>query len=106
MPTIVLSRQAVDYIKSKNVKTPNVVIYRDIMGTTFRAPGAFKFIPKLKVTSKEPNELFALVDSSYGMPVWVEKGLLRQSDSFFVTLGKGPLKRLKLEMGSKLIGKR
>lgn len=106
MPTVIVSREAVDYIKGKKIKTPNVVIYRDVMGTTFRAPGAFKFIPKLKVTGKEPNELFALVDNSHGMPVWVERGLLRQSDSFFITLGKGPIKRLKLEMGSKLIGKR
>lgn len=109
MDRAVVSQAATDYIlKKKRLKRPNIIIYRDILGNTYRAPGAFVFIPKVKVTDeKEPNELFVIVDNASGIPVWVERGLLNSTppnDSFMVDLERGLFKRLKVDISSNEAG--
>lgn len=51
---------------------------------------------------EEPNELFAVVGSVSGIPVWIEKGLLidigKQDKSIAITLRRGLRTRLKLNV--------
>jgi hypothetical protein len=98
-----ISKKAVDYIShTKGLETPNIIIYRGVSVATFSAPGAFLFEPKIKVLGKEPNELFAVIGSVSGIPVWIEKGLLisigKQDKSIAITLGRGLRTRLKLNV--------
>ncbi len=60
----------------------------------------FKFIPKVKVSRKEPDAMFAIMGSVDGLPVLVEKALLPEIQDGFER-GKLRLKKglfgLKLE---------
>jgi hypothetical protein len=106
----VVSQAALDHIlNKKRLRRPNIIIYRDIVGANYRAPGAFLFIPKVKVIDgQEPNELFTVFDNASGIPVWIERGLLNSTspnDSFIVDVERGLFKRLKVEMSSKQVGR-
>ena len=110
MARAVISKAAADYIlNKKRLRRPNIIIYRDMIGSSYRAPGAFLFIPKVKVIDgKEPNELFTVVDNASGIPVWIERGLLNSTppnDSFMVYVERGLFKRLKVETSSKQVGR-
>lgn len=99
--TFVVTQEALEFIASKNMKTPNIVVYRDASGTiygyTTREP---TFISRVKVTDREPNELFVVADNTCGIPIWVEKGLfLRLSNTVVIALKKELRKKLELQTG-------
>lgn len=93
----------------KSGSRPQVVIYRDASGIALGYTSSeLKLVPKAKVTEKEPNELFTVVDNSYGVPIWVERGLLPRlasSNSVVIARKKGLRKGLELQIGSELIGR-
>jgi hypothetical protein len=108
MVDIVMSQEVLNYIKEKRIKRPNVIVYRDvngiIMGYTTRK---LKFVPKVKLADREPNELFVVKDNSYGFPIWVERGLLpalAKHSSVSITLKKSFKKGLELQLGQDLAG--
>ena len=107
MASVVISQEAVDYIGQKQVK-PNVVIYRDILGLGCCAAKAFEFVYKVKVTGDERDEMFTLVECSSGVRVWAERAILPKinaSNSVVITLKKGLLKGLQVQLGQELVGK-
>lgn len=110
MASIVVSQEAIDFIGSKKMKRPNLVVYRDvsgvIMGYTTRR---LKFEPKVKLADKEPNELFVVTDNSYGFSIWIERGLLptlAKCNSVLITLKKGLIKGLEIKLEPELVGAR
>lgn len=103
MASVVISQEAMDYIHQKKIVRPNVVVYRDASGIILGYTSSeLKLVPKVKVTKEEPNELFTVVDNSYGVPVWVERGLLPRlamSNSVVIAMKKRGLRRaLELQM--------
>lgn len=106
MVNVLIPRDAAEYILGKRMARPNVIIYRDVVfAAASAAPGAFIFSPKVRVSGKEPNEMFTVLASSYHIPIWVERGLLSQmnsNESFIVALRGGIIKRLKIEKCSQL----
>ena len=108
MASIVVSKEAIDYISGRKMKRPNVVVYRDVSGTVMSyTTKRLRFEPKVKLADKEPNELFVVSDNSYGFPIWVERGLLptlAKCNSVLITLKKGFRKGLELKLGPDLVG--
>lgn len=104
MAKIAISRNAAEYILSKRMARPNIIVYRDIIFAAASAPGAFIFSPKVILKDKEPNEMFDVLGNDYRIPIWVERGLLNsmQDGSFVVTLKVGWIKRLKIEKCTQL----
>jgi hypothetical protein len=106
---VVISNDVNDFLRlQKRMRNPNIVIYRDICNITYDYGRVFTFIPKLKVfDSKTPNQYFMMYDDSYGIPVWIEKGLLPQLENkpILITMKKkkGLFKGLKLETGCKIL---
>lgn len=104
--SIIVSKEAIEYISQRRMKRPNIIIYRDVSGvilgyTTKR----LTFQPKVKLADKEPNELFVVKDNSYGFPVWVERGLLSslaKSSSLLITVKRGLRKHLEVKFDSEL----
>ena len=103
MASIIVTQEAIDYINEKRSKRSNIIIYRDVSGiimsyTTRR----LTFEPRVKLTDKEPNELFVIKDNSYGFPIWVERGLLPVLTKYdAVRITRKSFKRgLDLQLGS------
>ena len=105
--SIVISPEVLDYINDeKQMKDPNLVIYRDTARSGCCSVRTIEFIPKVKIMDrKRPNEYFILVDNSYGIPIWIEKGLWTQLENkpILITLKSGLLKRLKIEYGPEIL---
>jgi hypothetical protein len=57
------------------------------------------------MAKSQMNLFFAIGDNSYGISVWIEKGLLKylENQPVLITLKKGLFKRLKIEVGSEII---
>jgi hypothetical protein len=65
MASVVISREAMDYIRQQRMKRPNIVVYRDASGIILGYTSSeLKMTPKVMVMEEEPNELFTVVDSS------------------------------------------
>ena len=108
MRNVVISKDVNYFLRlQKRVRNPNIVIYRDVCNITYGYGRVFTFIPKLKVfDSKPPDQYFMMYDDSYGIPVWIEKGLLPQLENkpILITMKKkGLFKGLKLETGFKIL---
>ena len=108
MRNVVISKDVNYFLRlQKRMRNPNIVIYRDICNLSYGYGRVFTFIPKLKVfDSKIPNQYFMKYDDSYGIPVWIEKGLLPQLENkpILITMKKkGLFKGLKLETGYKIL---
>lgn len=70
-------------------------------------PDAY-FTTSVKISNKDPDKYFALLEKVNGISVWVEKALMPKiEDSGYVkiSLKIGLLKGLKIEFGSELIGR-
>jgi hypothetical protein len=105
---VVISKDVNYFLRlQKRIRNPNIVIYRDICNLSYGYGREFTFIPKLKVfDSKRPNQYFMMYDDSYGIPVWIEKGLLPQLENkpILITMKKkGLFKGLKLETGCRIL---
>jgi hypothetical protein len=105
---VVISKDVNYFLRlQKRILNPNIIIYRDICNISYGYGREFTFIPKLKVfDSKTPNQYFMMYDDSYGIPVWIEKGLLPQLENkpILITMKKkGLFKGLKLETGFKIL---
>jgi hypothetical protein len=108
MKNIVISREVTYFLHlEKRMHDPNIVIYRDILNLGYGYNRAFTFVPKVKVMDgKRPNEYFMMYDNSYGIPVWIEKGLLTQLENKPILISmkkKGLFKGLKLGIGSEIL---
>ncbi len=108
MRNVVISKDVNYFLRlQKRIRNPTIVIYRDICNISYGYGREFTFIPKLKVfDSKTPNQYFMMYDDSYGIPVWIEKGLLPQLENkpILITMKKkGLFKGLKLETGFKIL---
>jgi len=104
-----IESEVFEYAKSKGKK--NILIYRDIpFGSCSRCSGKNSyFTTSVKLSSKDPDKYFALLEKTDGISVWAEKALLPKIyDSGYVkiSLKKGLLKGLVVEFSSELIGKR
>ena len=107
MASVVVSQEAMDYVRQKQMKRPNIVVYREASGIILGYTSSeLKMTPKVKVMEEEPNELFTVVDSSYGVPVWVERGLLPRlamSNPVVIAVKKKGLRKvLELQMGTEI----
>ncbi len=90
------------------MQDPNIVIYRDIdkFGCSRCSGKAITFVISVKLMDgKKPNEYFMMYDKSYGIPVWIEKGLLAQLENkpILISMKKGLFKGLKIEIGSEIL---
>jgi hypothetical protein len=107
LKNIIISPEVLHYINhEKGIKDPNLAIYRDIARSGCCSVRTIEFIPKVKIMDeKKPNEYFIMVDNSYGIPVWIEKGLLTQLENkpILITLKKGLLGGLKIEFGPEIL---
>lgn len=106
---VAISQDVIGYLRnSKQMNKPNVIIYRDISSMAC-CHGPFRMVPKVKVSDgKEPNEMFVLIEDVDGIRVWAEKALVPQiesGNSIFITVKKGLLKSLKVEIGSQVLDK-
>lgn len=108
MASFVISQEVIDYIGEKKMKRPNLVLYRDVSGIVMSyTTRRLRFEPRVKLAEKEPNELFVIKDNSYGIPIWVERGLLpslSRCNTVLITLKKGLRKSLELRLGSDIVG--
>jgi hypothetical protein len=106
LSNVVISKEVLYFLQLQKIRNPNIVIYRDIYNISYGYGREFTFIPKLKVfDSKTPNNYFMMYDDSYGIPVWIEKGLLPQLENkpILITMKKGFFKGLKLETGYRIL---
>ena len=107
MNNVVISKDVIYFLRlQKKTRNPNIVIYRDIYNISYGYGREFTFIAKLKVfDSKTPNKYFMMYDDSYGIPIWIEKGLVPQlkNKPILITLKKGLFKGLKLETGYRIL---
>ena len=84
------------------------MIYRGILNLAYGYNSASVFIPKVKVRTNRPNEYFTMYDKSYGIPIWIEKGLLTKlkDQPILISMKKNRLfKGLKLEIGIKILNR-
>jgi hypothetical protein len=108
MVNIIISQEAIDFLLAKK-RTDNLhlVIYRDIAKTCcWYNAKPLSFVIKAKVMrDKKPNEYFMMYDDSCGIPVWIEKGILKklENEPILISLRNGFIKRLNLEIGSQLL---
>jgi hypothetical protein len=109
LENIVISREVLYFIRlDKKLNNPHIVIYRGILNLSYGYNSAFVFIPKVKVKPKRPNEYFVMYDNSYGIPIWIEKGLLTKlkDQPILISMKKnGLFKGLKLEIGIKILNR-
>lgn len=101
--------KVLEYARSKGKK--NILIYRDIpFGSCSRCSGKNSYFTiSVKLSSKDPDKYFALLEKTEEISLWAEKALLTKiEDSGYVkvSLKKGLLKGLAVEFSSELIGKR
>jgi hypothetical protein len=111
LKNIIISQQAIQFLHRKNGKRYiHLVIYRDIAKTgCWYSAKALTFIIKTKVMNKKPNEYFVMYDDSYGIPVWIEKGILKQLENkpILISVKKnGFIKCLNLDIGAQLLERR
>ena len=92
----------------RKLNNPHIVIYRGILNLAYGYNSASIFIPKVKVKTNRPNEYFTMYDKSYGIPIWIEKGLLTKltDQPILISMKKNRLfKGLKLEIGIKILNR-
>lgn len=92
----------------RKLNNPHIVIYRGILNLAYGYNSAFIFIPKVKVKTNRPNGYFTMCDKSYGIPIWIEKGLLikLKDQHILISMKKnGLFKGLKLEIGTKILNR-
>lgn len=94
-----------EYAKSKGKK--NILIYRDIpFGSCSRCSGKNSyFTPSVKLSGKDPDKYFTLLERTDGISLWVEKALLPKiqgSGYVKISLKKGFFKGLAVEFSSEL----
>jgi hypothetical protein len=93
----------------KRMHDPNIVIYRDILNLGCGYARAFTFISKVKVLDgKKPNNKYFLMydKDNYGIPIWIEKGLLTQLENKPILISmkkKAFFKGLNLEIGTQVL---
>jgi hypothetical protein len=106
---IVISREVLYFLRlEKKLNNPHIIIYRGILNLGYGYNSAFIFIPKVKVKSNRPNEYFVMYDKSYGVPIWIENGLLTKlkDQPILISMKKNRLfKGLKLEIGIKILNR-
>ena len=106
---IVISREVLYFLRlEKKLNNPHIVIYRGLLNLAYGYNSAFIFIPKVKVKAKRPNEYFIMYDDSYGISIWIEKGLLTKLEDqpIIISMKKNVLFRgLKLEVGIKVLNR-
>lgn len=100
--------EVIEYAKSKGKK--NILVYRDIpFGSCRCSGGHFLFTTKVRLSEKEPNEYFSLLEKIDGViSVWVEKALMPKIEGggyVKISLTGSFLKKLSIEFGSELIGR-
>lgn len=103
---ISISTDAISFVKTLKRHWPVLVIYRDVMKIGCCNSAAFTFVPKLKITDgKRLDKYFSIVDAKYGIPVWIENGLLTflEDKRILITLSKGIRKGLKLQIMSEMV---
>jgi hypothetical protein len=106
MVRAVVLPDAVRHVQDR--RKAGIVVYRDVLGRSSSShspsPKQQQFIPKVKVADREPGALFVAVDGNdSGVPVWVERALLSQleeHESLHISVDRGLIKRLKVELGS------
>jgi hypothetical protein len=110
---IVISQTALQFLDSgSRKKEPNIVIYRDNPPISCNDCniGTSTFVISINVLySEKPNEsVFMPYDNSYGIPVWVEKGISKylENKPILINLKKGLFKRLIIEVGSEILQSR
>ena len=92
----------------KRLNNPHIVIYRGVLNLAYGYNSVFIFTPKVKVKTSRPNEYFTMYDKSYGIPIWIEKGLLTKlkDQPILISMKKNRLfKGLKLEIGIKILNR-
>ena len=104
-----ISREVLYFLGlEKKLNNPHIVIYRGLLNLAYGYNSAFIFIPKVKVKAKRPNEYFIMYDDSYGISIWIEKGLLTKLEDqpIIISMKKNVLfKGLKLEIGIKVLNR-
>ena len=100
--------EVIEYAKSKGKK--NILVYRDIsFGSCSRCSGKNSyFTTTVKLSNKNPDKYFALLEKVDEISVWAEKALMPKIESsgyVKISLKKGFLKGLSIEFGSELIGR-
>ena len=108
MKNIIISQEAIDFLhRKKRTRHLYLVLYRDIAKTgCWYSAKPLTFIIKTKIMrDKKPNEYFIMYDDSYGIPVWIEKGILKklENEPILISLRNGFIKCLNLEIGSQLL---
>jgi hypothetical protein len=107
---VVISREALYFLcLERKLNDPkNIVIYRGILNLAYGYNSAFTFTLKVKVQAKRPNEYFVMYDHTYGIPIWIEKGLLPKIEKqpILISMKKnGLFKGLKLDIGTKVLNR-
>jgi hypothetical protein len=104
MTDFIISREASDYLsrKRRDRRHPNIVIYRNVSGIILGyTTMPVRFTPRVKMMYDEPNEMFSLVGTSNGIPIWVERALLPWAAMFrsvTIALGGRVFAKLKLDL--------
>lgn len=105
---IEVGKDALEYAKGKGKR--NILVFRDIpFGSCSRCSGKNSYFTVcVKLSDKDPDKYFALLDTIDGVSIWSEKALLSKiegSGYTRISLKKGLLKGLTVEFGSELIGR-
>jgi hypothetical protein len=107
---LIISEQVMRFVLcQRHNSNPIIVIYRDIakFGCWYSAK-PIVFVPKAKVMDeKKLNQYFIMGDNSYGIQIWIEKALLPKlrDKPVLISMKKGYLKGLKLEIGPDILKK-
>lgn len=100
--------EVLEYARNKGKK--NILIYRDIpFGSCSRCSGKDSyFTTSVKLSDKNPDRYFALLETTGGVSVWAEKALIPKIESsgyVRIYLKKGLLRGPAIQFSSELIGK-
>lgn len=105
MVRTVVAPGAVRYVQDR--RKAGIIVYRDLLNRSSSSP---HFIPKVKAADREPAGPFVPADGNdSGVPVWIERALLEQlegHESLHISVDRGLIKRLKVELGSEQHGRR
>lgn len=105
MVRTVVAPGAVRYVQDR--RKAGIVVYRDLLS---RSNSSSHFIPKVKAAEREPAGAFVPAEGNdSGVPVWIERALLEQlegHESLHISVDRGLIKRLKVELGSEQHGRR